>query len=339
MTDDLAPDAILDLATGFWRAKALLTAVELGLFTVLAEGPLDAEALRGRLGLQARGARDLFDALVALGMLERREGRYANTPETDCFLDRAKPTYVGGLLEMLNARLYGFWGSLTEGLRTGKPQNELKAESGGGGLFDVLYADPEALRGFLQAMTGVSLASARAIARRFPWARYRTFADVGTAQGGLPVQVALAHPHLTGEGFDLPAVRPIFEAYVASFGLADRLRFRAGSFFADPLPAADVLVMGHILHDWDLEEKKALLAKAHAALPAGGALVVYEALIDDERRRNVFGLLMSLNMLIETPGGFDYTGAQCAGWMRETGFREAYAVPLTPTEGMVVGIK
>jgi len=334
---DLTPDRIIDLGSAFWGSKALLSAVELGLFSELAKGPLDGEALRGRLGLHPRSARDFFDALVALGMLVRDRQRYANTPETDLFLDRAKPSYMGGLLEMLNFRLYGFWASLTEALRTGQPQNEAKL--GGGDLFTALYSDPARLRLFLQAMTGVSLGAARAMAQKFPWKKYRTFIDIGAAQGGLPVQVALANRHLSGGGFDLPVVGAIFEDYVASFGLGDRLRFLPGDFFTDPLPAADVLVMGHILHDWDLNEKRTLLQKVYATLEPGGALIVYEAIIDDERRRNAFGLLMSLNMLIETRGGFDYTGADCAGWMREVGFRETSVEHLVGNDSMVVGIK
>src|SRR3989441_3905856 len=336
MPTEPTPDRILDLGTGFWGSKTLLSAVELGLFSELAAGPLERETLRERFGLHPRSARDFFDALVALGVLERRDSVYANTPETDLFLDRAKPTYVGGLLEMLNARLYGFWGSLSEALRTGQPQNEAKK---GEDFFALLYSDAARLRQFLQAMTGVSLGAARAIAQKFPWKDYRTFADVGAAQGAVAVQVALAHPALTGSGFDLPVVRPVFEQYVASFGLSDRLRFQPGDFFADPLPEADVLIMGHILHDWDLEQKRLLLRKAHEALPRGGALIVYEAIIDDERRANAFGLLMSLNMLIETAGGFDFTGADCAAWMREVGFRKAYVEPLVGHDSMVVGIK
>jgi cyclopropane fatty-acyl-phospholipid synthase-like methyltransferase len=185
----------------------------------------------------------------------------------------------------------------------------------------------------------VSLPAARAIAKQFSWRDYQTFVDIGCAQGGLPVQVAQAHPHLSGGGMDLPVVRPIFEAYTASFKLTERLRFHPGDFFRDPLPQADVLVMGHILHDWNLEEKRMLLAKAYQALPPGGALIVYEALIDDDRSRNTFGLLMSLNMLIETPGGFDYTGADCQGWMQEAGFRKIRVEHLFGPDSMVVGIK
>jgi O-methyltransferase domain len=237
---------------------------------------------------------------------------------------------------MANERLFGFWNSLTEGLRTGVPQNEAKH---GGNLFEAIYGDPQKLRAFLQAMTGLSAGSARAISESFPWKNYRTFIDVGGAEGGVPVQIALKHRHLAGGNFDLPVVGPIFEEYVRSFALQDRLKFYPGDFFKDPLPPADVIIMGHILHDWNLEEKKTLIAKSYAALPKGGAFVVHESIIDNDRRKNAFGLLMSLNMLIETPGGFDYTGADCQSWMKEVGFRRSKVVPLVGPDSMVIGIK
>lgn len=338
MAMHVSPDRILQLGLGFWGPKTFLSAVELGVFTELARGPAGLETLSKRLGLHSRSARDFLDALVALGMLDRQAGRYANTPDSDFFLDRNKPSYIGGLLEMANARLFGFWGKLTDALRTGRQQNEGK-DTPGASPFDAIYGNPASLRQFLQGMTGISLGTARVIADQFPWKNYRTFVDIGGAQGALPVQLALAHPHLTGENFDLPVVGPVFDEYVAGFGLQNRLRFRAGSFFSDPLPSADVLLMGHILHDWDLSQKRQLIAKAYASLPAGGAVLIYEALIDDERRQNAFGLLMSLNMLIETPGGFDFTGADCSGWLTEAGFRETRVEHLLGPDSMVIGIK
>ncbi len=336
MSQPPTPDRIMQLGIAFWGSKVLLSAVELGVFTELARQPLDADALRARLGLHPRSARDFFDALVALGMLRRTKGLYSNTPDTERYLDRAKPTYLGGWLEMANARLYRFWGSLTEALKTGLPQNEAKE---GGSFFATLYSDPARLKAFLSSMTGLSLLAGQAIAKKFPWGQYKTYIDIGSAQGGVVVEVLKTHPHLTGGGFDLPPTGPIFTEYVASFGLADRLKFYPGDFFTDALPKADVLSMGHILHDWNLEEKKALIGKAYKALPAGGALLVFESLIDDDRSQNVFGLLMSLNMLIELPGGFDYTGADCSGWLREAGFRETRVEHLVGPDSMVVGIK
>jgi hypothetical protein len=255
-TEPVTPDAIMQLGVAFWGSKVLLSAVELKVFALLnQEGPLDAETLRERLGLHPRGARDFFDALVALGMLERTEGRYSNTAATAFYLDPAKPGYVGGLLEMANTRLYPFWGSLTEGLRTGQPQSEAKT---GGNFFAAVYSDPARLEQFAQAMSGLSLHAGRAIAAKFPWREHTSFIDVGCAEGAVPVAIAQQHPHLSGGGFDLPPLAPIFDAYVARNGLADRLQFTPGDFLEGPLPHADVLIMGHVLHDWDLPEKRML---------------------------------------------------------------------------------
>ena len=332
----LTPEHILQTGTAFWASKTLLSAVEMEVFTELAKHPEDLDTLTGRLGLHPRSSRDFLDTLVALGFLERQDGVYSNTQETDLFLDKRKPSYIGGMLEIANQRLYPHWNNLTRALRTGQPQGE-----GGPGdeTFASLYADPKRLKGFLKAMTGISRGGNMAIAAKFPWAKYKTVADMGPAQGDLLAQIALKNPHLACVGFDLPEVGPVFEEYMEENGLQERVRFQGGSFFTDAMPKADVITMGHVLHDWNLEEKRLLIAKAYQALPEGGALIVFEALIDDDRRKNVFGLLMSLNMLIETPGGFDYSGSDCLGWMKEAGFRETRLEHLAGPDSMAVGIK
>lgn len=337
MSEPASPEHIMQVGLGFWASKTLFSAIEMELFTELAKHPEDLQALSARLGLHPRSARDFLDALVALGFLRRIGGTYHNAPDADVFLDKKKPSYIGGILEMANHRLYGFWGNLTAALRTGELQNE--AKGGGASPFVALYADPERLKQFLAAMTGISRGANMQIAKKLPWKKYRTVADIGTAQGDLVAQVTLANKHLKGIGFDLPEVAPVFEDYVAANGLKERVRFVAGSFFESQLPGADVLMMGHILHDWNLEEKKALVRKAYEALPAGGAFVVYDSIIDDDRSKNAFGLLMSLNMLIETPGGFDYTGADCTSWMKDAGFHETRVEHLVGPDSMVIGIK
>ena len=336
MESHLTPEKIMQTGMAFFASKTLLSAVELGLFTELAKQPQDLERLKARFGLHDRAARDFLDALVALGFVERTAGTYSNTKEVDLFLDKAKPSYVGGILEMANHRLFGFWNNLTEALKTGAPQNEAKK---GGDLIGELYADPARLKEFLRAMTGISHGANMSIARGFTWKDYKTFVDVGTAQGDLAVQIALANPHVKGIGFDLPAVGPICQEYFTHTKTAAQLSFVGGDFFNDELPKADVVLMGHILHDWDLPTKKMLIKKAYDALPAGGSFIAYDTLIDDDRSKNAFGLLMSLNMLIETKGGFDYSGADCTAWLKEAGFRDARVEALGGPDAMVVGIK
>jgi hypothetical protein len=329
-------DRILQVGHAFRAAKALLSAVELGIFTVLAEGPTDLDALSKRVGIHPRGARDFLDALVALGMLRRDDGnRYANTPETDLYLDRGKPTYIGGELEHFSAYVFPRWSLLTPALQTGQPQSGTRAT----GHYSAVYTDRAALETLVKGMTGGTLPVAKALAAKFAWQKHKTIIDIGTAQGCLPVQIALAHPHIAGGGFDLPAVRPLFEHYVAEHGLSHRLRFYSGDFLQDALPSADVLVLGRILHNWDLTTKKLLLKNAYEALSPGGVLIVYERLIDDERRTNAAALLASLNMLIMTAGGFDFTAADCIGWMCDAGFRDVRVEPLTSEMSMLVGLK
>jgi SAM-dependent methyltransferase len=269
-------------------------------------------------------------------LLDRVAGAYSNTLDTAYFLDKTRSTYTGGILEMCSVRLYRLWGSLTESLRTGLPQNEAGAD---GNMFETLYRSPEHLEPFLSSMTGYTHASATALAVKFPWSKYGTFADIGAAQGAAAVQIVLANSHLAGIGFDLPQVEPVFEKYVKSFGLTDRVQFVGGNFFTDPLPRADVLVMGNVLHDWNLDERRLLLSKAYQALPSGGALIVCETLIDDERRSHSVALLQTLNMGIETAGGANFTGAECRAWLREAGFRDSHVQHLTGEEWMVVATK
>ncbi len=338
---ELDPSRIMQIGMGFFASKALLSAVELGLFTELAKEPMNAAELAKSLQLNPRAVPDFPDALVALKFLERDgdgpNAVYSNTKEGAVFLDRNSPSYVGGILEMANARLYRFWADLTEALRTGAPQNEIKHSSES--MFAKLYEDPARLEQFMKAMAGISTASFKAFAEKFDFANCRTLCDVGGATGQLSLIVAAAHPHLSCMSFDLLQVVPIAERNIAEAGLQDRVAAVGGDFFADPFPQAEIITMGKILHDWNLEKKKALIEKAYAALPEGGAFVAIEALIDDARRENDFGLLMSLNMLIEFGDAFDYSGADFIAWCREAGFRNFEIIPLNGPWSAAVAYK
>lgn len=341
MPTDVSPAGILEIARGFMSAKVLLVATRLGLFDVLADGPMTGAELAARLGLHARAVPDFTDALVALRVLARdgdgADGRYRNTEESARYLVRASAHYVGGIIAMYDARLYGFWADLDEALRTGRPQNEVKHT--GTAIFEELYRDPARLEQFMGAMSGISRANFAALADRFDFSPYGTLCDVGGAAADLSCAVASRHPHLRCTSFDLPVVEPIARAAIARRGLADRVTTATGDFFRDPIPSADVVTMGMILHDWNLEKKKTLIAKAYEALPANGAFIVVENLIDDARREQVFGLLMSLNMLIEFGDAFDYTGADFRAWCTDAGFRRVDVLPLGGTASAGIAFK
>jgi hypothetical protein len=327
---ELDPSHIMQVGTGFWASKTVLSAVELQLFTHLGGDSMTGEAIGERLGLHPRAIYDFLDTLVALRFLEREgdggDGRYRNSAETAAFLDKRRPAYIGGILEMFNARLYRFWGDLTEALQTGKPQNEIKQT--GKPMFEELYSDPSRLEQFMGAMQGISAGNFHALAEKFDFSKYETVCDVGGATGQLCMVLATHHPHLRCTSYDLPVVTPIAEKTIAAAGLASRVAASSGDFFADPLPRADVITMGLVLHDWNLERKTHLIRSAYEALPEGGVFIIIENMIDDARRENAFGLMMSLNMLIEFGDAFDFTGSDFAGWCREAGFQEIEILPL-----------
>lgn len=343
MTNPLSPARLLEFGFGFWQSQLLLSAVALGLFTKLGDGSAVARELGDALGLDPamRARRDFFDGLVALQLLERQgegeEARYRNTPETALFLDKAKASYVGGILEMAQARLYPFWGDLKTALETGKPQNEVKHN--GRPMFEELYADPARLEQFMLAMAGISRGNFQALVDAFDFSPYLTYCDVGGATGLLAGMVAKKNPHLSCASFDLPVVAPIARRALTAQGIEGRVDILTGDFLRTPLPKADLISMGMILHDWNMDGKMHLIRAAHDALPEGGALIVIEHLIDNERRRNAFGLMMSLNMLVEFGDAFDYTAAEFEGWCREVGFHRFRSIPLSPIASAVVAYK
>jgi SAM-dependent methyltransferase len=336
------PQDIVEMGMSFWSSRLILSAVDSGVFTELGNGPASLPELADALGWHPRAAGTALDALVAAGLLRRdKDGRYANTFRTAMFLDRTKPSYVGGLMELSSQRLYDLWSRLDELLRTGRPGAE--EERGDNEFFSMLYRDPLALKGFLAGMTGISTAEATLLAARFPWKRFRTFCDVGCAQGAFPVRVALTHRHLRGTGFDFPSVRPIFEEYVESFGLDGRLDFADGDFLEGPLPRADVVSFGHVFHGRNHEIRRELVAKAFAATPPGGAIIVYDAMIHSgrpwNRGSNYLSLLSSLNIMMESREGYESSTGACAELLRAGGFTRIKVRHLVGPTSAVFGYK
>ncbi|WP_433170044.1 methyltransferase [Actinoallomurus sp. CA-150999] len=316
--------AIGRLSNAFAQAKLLHSAVELGVFELLANGPAGEVEIRQRLGLHPRLSRDFLDALVALELLTRSGEGYANAPQAAAFLVPGGAYYLGDLCRTAAARHYAMWGRLSEALRDGEPKAD---RVGGPDAFKKVYQDPEAARRFLAHMDSAHALVGPQLAAALDWTRHGSFVDVGGARGNLAAQLAQAHPHLNGAVFELPQVEPVFDEHMARLGTADRVRFHGGDFFADPLPAADVVILGHVLHDWPADQARVLVERAHDAVTPGGLLLVYDQMLDPVRP-DLPSLLGSLNVALTT-GGSEYTVADCREWAEKAGFRVAETRRLT----------
>jgi hypothetical protein len=339
---EISPSHIMETGMAFFASKTLLSAVKLGVFSVLSGNKsLSGKDIQKAIGLSDRAVYDFLDSLVAMGFLNRtgllETAQYSNTQETEIFLDKNKPSYIGGILEMANDRLYRFWADLDEALLTGKPQNEIKHT--GTSMFEALYKEPERLKQFINAMSGISTGNFMALAQKFDFSRYSSLCDVGGAAGVLSIQVAKQHTNISCTSLDLPEVEPIAKENIEKQGLAGKVKTGTIDFFKDEFPKADVITMGMILHDWDLNNKKMLIKKAYNALPVGGAFIAVENIIDDDRRKNAFGLFMSLNMLIEFGVAFDFTGADFESWTKEAGFKKVEIIPLVGPSSAAIAYK
>jgi hypothetical protein len=332
-----SPNRILKTAFGFQAASVLLAANKLGIFAHLAQKPATLSELSSQIGLHPRYAQDFLDSLVALKLLRRDSaGRYDNTTDGAEFLVPESPYYLGSLFRMMERNEYMLWGDLSEAVIDGLPRSPGAL---GDDLYGYLYDSEAHLREFANSMTALNMTAAPELATAIQWNRYSTFADIGCAQGAQSVQLALTHRHLSGTGFDLPTVAGIFNEYAKRHGVTDRLTFQGGDFFTDELPAADVHLFGHILHNWSVTQRRQLIDKSYRTLPDHGAIIVQESFIDDERSSNVSGLLMSLHMRLQTRDGFDSTIHDCRTWLEQAGFEAINVLPLTGADSIVAGFK
>ncbi|OXM69791.1 methyltransferase [Amycolatopsis vastitatis] len=322
---------ILQLSASHGTSKVMQSAAELGVFALLSGGALTEPELRERLGIHARPSREFLDILVALGMLERHGGRYRNSAAAENHLVPGRAGYVGAFLQVA-PRLYDEWSDLTALLRKGTKGQDPEE------LFGDQPKDPAILRHFMECMDAINSTIAPHIAQGLDWSRYQSFVDVGGARGNVAAAVIDAHPHLRGTVFDVRSTEPLFSEHVTRLGKAEQIGFVGGSFFTDPLPRGDVLIFGHVLHDWSPEQRQDLLAKAYEAVSPGGAVAVYDRMIDDERT-DLTNLLVSLNMIIMTPAGSEYTIGECRHWAESAGFVFDSARPLPSFDVLVVASK
>ncbi|MFI5782589.1 methyltransferase [Nocardia sp. NPDC051570] len=332
----LTPQHFHEVLLAYCGSKALMSAVEIDLFSILAgSGGMTEAELRRELSLHPRLSRHFLEVLVELDLLAKEGDRYRNSPVSELYLDRAKPTFVGGFAETTNDTFYPAWGKLTTALRTGQAQAPIPPDDSDH-LFRVnVHTQADRVRRFMTAMDSHSTAMARELARLLPWDEFTSFADIGGCRGNLAAHLVLAQPHLKGVCFDRAQSEPFFDEHVAALGTVGRVTFQAGDFFADDLPKVDVLVFGHVLHDWSPENRLILMERAHRALNPGGMVVVYDRMIDGSPL-DLHRLFYSLTFMLASGGGSEYSVDQLSQWLAEAGFHSPQSYRVLDDHTVVV---
>lgn len=305
------PAPVLDLIEAFRRSKTMFVAVSLGIFDRLQKGPAEARDFGGNPDAMER----LLDACVGLQLLEKRDGRYANTPVAEKYLCRSSPDTLCGYILYSDKALFPMWAHLEEAVLEGSHRWR-QTFGGTGTLFSNFFKSEEATREFLLGMHGFGRISSPTIVSAFDLSRFRRLVDLGGATGHLALAAVERYPSLRAAVLDLPAVAPVAREFAAG-----RIDVIEGDFFADPLPEADLFSLGRILHDWSEEKIERLLRKIYERLPAGGALLVVEKLLDDGKSGPVSAQMQSLNMLVVTEGK-ERTLSEYTALLKTAGFAD-----------------
>lgn len=336
-TRELTAIPLMQIISGFWASKTLAAAVELDLFTQLSGRGVDIHQLSQLLQIHPRPAEMLLSGCASLGLLEKRGERYYNSPLSEEFLVQGKPYYFGGVITLLDRRLYLPWSRLPEAIKTNRAQTWGDQP----GIFEAISANPEEQRIFTEGMHSFSVQSGEAVAAAFDFLPYAHLLDVGGGSGAYCIEAARRYPHLRATVFDLPTALEIAREKIAEAAFSDRIKTHPGDFFTEALPkGADVVLLSMILHDWTPEKNRVILKRCFDALPSGGAIIVSELMMNDEKTGPVSAALMSLNMLIETEGR-NYTWAEYTEWLMEVGFREIQGLPVESpgVNGILIGRK
>lgn len=312
------PAPVLDAIEAFRRSKAMFTAVALGVFDSLERGPAGAETLARHMQVNSGALARLLDACVGLGLLKKEKETYSNLPVAATYLCRSSPRTLTGYILYSNKALYALWGNLEGAVREGTHRWRETFDADGP-IFDHFFKSEESKREFLAGMHGYGLLSSPRVVAAFDLSPFRRLMDLGGATGHLAVAACQLYPNLSAAVFDLPAAIEVAREYIHRSGFADRVELTAGDFFRDPLPEADLYSLGRILHDWSEEKIRLLLGKIYARLPRGGAVLIAERLLEDDKSGPLSGLLQSLNMLVCTEGQ-ERTLAEYAALLGAAGF-------------------
>lgn len=318
------PSLVLDLLEAFRRSKTMFAAVSLGVFDALAVRSQDLSSLARQLECDPDALERLLDACLGLGLLQRDGANYANTPIAAAYLVSSSPQRLTGYIQYSNDVMWTLWKHLEDAVREGTHRWN-QAYGWDGPIFAHFFRTEEAKREFLLGMHGFGVISSPHVVSAFDLSGYRCLVDLGGATGHLATAACQRYPQLRAIVFDLPDAVPLASEMVAATPVADRVRVEGGDFFVDPLPAGDLYALGRILHDWSADKILRLLSRIYASLPAGGALLIAEKLLVDDKSGPRWAQMQSLNMLTCTEGK-ERTLGEYEELLRQVGFRTVRGV-------------
>lgn len=317
------PSPVIDLINAFRRSKIMFTAVSLGIFDRLSNAPADARTLALELACSQDALERLLDACAGLGFLRKEAGVYANQAVAEVYLSRSSASTLAGYILYSDCALYPLWGELENAVREGTHRWE-QTFGAKGQIFEHFFKSDEAKRDFLMGMNGFGLLSSPRVVAAFDLSRFHRLVDLGGATGHLPIEACKRYANLRAAVFDLPGVIEVTREYVERAGFSNRIELIPGDFFEDALPEADLFSLGRILHDWSEEKIHKLLKKIYDRIPSGGALLIAERLLSEDKTGPLPALTQSLNMLVCTEGK-ERTLSEYEALLHEVGFIDVHA--------------
>lgn len=349
--NNLSPSPIMQMATGFWGSKTLMTAVELGVFTKIStyhNQSMTLKEFQNIIGIEEiRPAEAFTTALVSLGLLRLNknnngEKTFANSEVSSMFLDKSKSTYIGDVVTMFDERLYKRWDKLSQALKTNKPIGEKQGEDIES-IFDKAKSNQEIeqLQKFTHAMYGVSLGPAMALAKNVDFSKHKKMMDIGGGSGVYAIQVAKSANNMSAVVLDSKPVCHVANGYIQQYNLQDKVQTMTFDFLKDQLPNdCDVAFLSHVLHIFDRDKNITLLKKIYDSLPnENGIIIISEWLLNDEKTGPIASALMGLTMIVENSGGRGYSYSEILQMLTEVGFKNIERRPLIEPAEIVIGYK
>ena len=331
------PSVILELLEAFRRSKTMFAAVSLGIFDTLEDGPNSLAGLAKALDLNPDALERLLDACIGLHLLDRRGDDYENTPIASVYLCKRSPSRLTGYIGYSNDVMWKLWANLEGAIREGTHRWQ-QTFGWDGPIFSHFFRTEDALREFLMGMHGYGVISSPHVVTAFDLGQFERLVNLGGATGHLAIAACHRYPNLRAVVFDLPGAVPLAREIVGASPEADRIEVTAGDFFTDPLPEADLYALGRILHDWSESKVLDLLKRIFDRLPPGGALLIAEKLLDDDKRGPRWAQMQNLNMLTCTEGK-ERTFSEYEALLKQVGFSQVSGAKTPAPLDAVLAVK